>query len=176
MTLFNTWPEKIQGENIYIVRTTMEHLTQFLSWRQWEGNLELSQEETSFANQRERVRKVKRIKNLRKDTELALSIFTQDSELISLAELYLIEKEVYVSKWILKKKDRIIEYAYQTGELLLQYILGQKETEIDCILVAVQEYRLESISVLLNLGFVETGYYYQRNFKDKWIKMLTFRM
>ena len=43
--LFLNWPDRIEGDQIYIVRTTIEHLSQYVSWRKWEGKLSLENEE-----------------------------------------------------------------------------------------------------------------------------------
>ena len=174
--LFLNWPDRIEGDQIYIVRTTIEHLSQYVSWRKWEGKLSLENEEEVFANQKERTRKIKLIKELKKEKELALSIFTKTNELVSLVELYLINTEIYVSRWILKKSANIMELAYETGEILLSHILSQKETEVNSIFVDIPDYRQESISLILNFGFIETSYYYHRNHTQEWTKMLTFRM
>jgi len=176
MSIFENWPDKMQGEGVYIVRTTSEHLLQFLSWRKWEGKLDLTNEEESFAHQQERARKHRLINKIDHEKEIALSIFNKDDDLISLVELYLIETEIFVSKWILKKTSEILGLAYEAGELLLQHILSQKYSEINSIFLAIPEYRQESISILLNLGFIESSYYYRKNHKNDWVRMLTFRM
>jgi len=61
--IFKNWPEKLQGNRIFIIKTKPEHLGSYISWHKWEGSLDITEEEATFANQRNRVRRLKLIKN-----------------------------------------------------------------------------------------------------------------
>lgn len=171
---FNNWPELLKGECVSITRTTSAHLASFTDSRKWEGKIDLLEEEEVFLSQKERVRRLSLINNSKSNQLLLTVLNNQDNQVISLLEFYFLEKEIYGTNWILKKVKNGLELAYEASELILTQIFTDENVE--SILFDLPEYRTESASILMNLGFIEVSYYYRLDRNDNYKKMITFKL
>lgn len=157
----------LKGKMVSIIPTTSHHLAEYTSWHKWEGALDILSEEDSFANQNDRIRRLKHLNEDTFDNSYYLSVLTNERELISLLEFYLINTDAYCPNWILKKIKNGTQYALEAGHLIINYFFSYHK-EIDCIIFDLPEERTESIKIVEKFGFKQTGYYYRLNFKNKW--------
>ena len=86
----------LKGKLITIVPTNTHHLAKYTTWHKWEGDLNILEEEESFANQQDRTKRLKLIKSDLGDTSFYLSVIRLgNDELISLLELHILGSELY---------------------------------------------------------------------------------
>ena len=84
----------LEGKNVSLFSTTVQHLAEYTHWRKWEGDLDILHEEEPFATQQDRVRRVNLIQN-EGENSFFVSVLTKENELISMLEFYIINTEVY---------------------------------------------------------------------------------
>ncbi len=160
----------LKGKMVSIIPTTMHHLAEYTSWHKWEGDLTILNEEDLFANQADRIRRIKLLKEDAIENVYYLSVLTREEELISLLEFYLINSDAYCPNWILKKIKNGTDYALEAGQLIINYFFFYRK-EIECIIIDIPEERSESIKMLEKFGFKHITYYYRLNYKNQWEKI-----
>lgn len=165
----------LKGKLVSVIPTTNHHLAVYTSWHKWEGDLEILIEEEEFANQKDRTRRLKLISGNSDSNAFYLSVITPEEELISLLEMDIINTDLYCSSWIMKKIKAGKEHAMEAGKLIINYFFSYYNL-IDCIIFDLPEKRTESIKILEQFGFKQMTYYYRKDFKNKWEKIITLHL